>query len=71
MTLKAVGLGKFVSGSIDKNIIIWNEKREEPEGIHENVHDGTVYCLDSMGEGKFLSGGEDCKIKMWNNTEVV
>jgi len=72
MTLRSVMDNRFASGSTDGNLILWSSETDEAIAINENIHEGTIYAIESLGNNNsFVSGGEDCKIRLWKDLEVV
>jgi F-box/WD-40 domain protein 7 len=61
-------LDLLVSGSGDKNVILWklqNEKLNLIDKVVLNAHQSDIYCVDVFDE-YIASGGADSLIIIWN-----
>jgi len=57
---------RFISGSSDKSLIIWDTKKGEV--LHRLYHNGAVLCVAWSTNGKYIaSGSEDCTIRIWTS----
>jgi WD40 repeat protein len=57
----------LASGSIDKNVILWDVASRERLGASLSGHDGPVYSVALSPDGKTLaSGSGDSSIILWN-----
>ena len=57
--------GRFVIGSGDKSIIIFNNKTFKPD-LTIKEHNGTIYCLTQLSTGILASCSADKTIKLYN-----
>ena len=57
--------GRFVTGSADKSIIIYNNKTFKPDLIIKKHKDG-VTCLIQLNSGELVSCSNDKTIKLYN-----
>jgi len=60
--------GRFVTGSADKSIIIYNNKTFKPDLIIKKHKDG-VTCLIQLNSGELVSCSNDKTIKLYNINE--
>uniref|UniRef100_A0A182SY28 PFU domain-containing protein n=1 Tax=Anopheles maculatus TaxID=74869 RepID=A0A182SY28_9DIPT len=58
--------GRYVSGSADKNIVVWNERGEKLVVL--KGHKDCVRGLCPLPKGGFLSCSNDATIRYWNDT---
>uniref|UniRef100_A0A182WFH9 Phospholipase A-2-activating protein n=1 Tax=Anopheles minimus TaxID=112268 RepID=A0A182WFH9_9DIPT len=58
--------GRYVSGSADKNIFVWNERGEKLVVL--KGHKDCVRGLCPLPKGGFLSCSNDATIRHWNDT---
>ncbi|XP_053677354.1 phospholipase A-2-activating protein [Anopheles nili] len=58
--------GRYISGSADKNIFVWNEKGEKLVVL--KGHKDCVRGLCPIPKGGFLSCSNDATIRYWNDT---
>ncbi|KFB49117.1 AGAP008620-PA-like protein [Anopheles sinensis] len=58
--------GKYITGSADKNIFVWNEKGEKLVVL--KGHKDCVRGLCALPKGGFLSCSNDATIRYWNDT---
>lgn len=72
ISLQITSDDKFIiSGSLDKNVIIWNVEERRPVIIYKG-HTGYVNLLEITSDSKYLiSGSIDTTIKIWNIGEFV
>ena len=57
--------GRFVTGSYDHSIIIYNNKTFKPD-LTIKEHSGPVYCIIQLSSGILASGSDDNTIKLYN-----
>ena len=57
--------GRFVTGSDDHSIIIYNNKTFKPDLIIKE-HNDHVYCIIQLSSGIIASGSNDSTIKLYN-----
>jgi len=57
--------GRFATGSLDKSIIIYNNKTFKPD-ITINEHSSHVYCIIQLSCGLLASCSDDKTIKLYN-----
>ena len=57
--------GRFVTGSGDKSIIIYNNKTFKSE-LTIKEHNGSIYCLTQLSSGILASCSSDKTIKLYN-----
>ncbi|XP_037928424.1 phospholipase A-2-activating protein-like [Teleopsis dalmanni] len=57
-------IGRSLTGSADKTIIIWNKRGENERLIFG--HTGCIRQLISFDKKLFVSGGDDSVIRVWN-----
>ena len=57
--------GRFVTGSLDKSIIIYNNKTFKPD-LTIKEHKGSVYCVLQLSSGELASCSDDNTIKIFN-----
>lgn len=58
--------GKYVTGSADKNIFVWNSKGEKLRVL--KGHTDCVRGLIGLSNGSLLSCSNDATIRLWNDT---
>ena len=56
--------GRFVTGSYDKSIIIYNNKTFKPD-LTIKEHNSYVYCIIQLSSGILASGSNDKTIKLY------
>ena len=56
--------GRFVTGSDDHSIIIYNNKTFKPD-LTIKEHSGYVYCIIQLRSGILASGSADKTIKLY------
>ena len=60
--------GRFVTGSYDHSIIIYNNKTFKPD-LTIREHSNSVYSLTQLSSGVLASGSTDKTIKLYNINE--
>lgn len=58
--------GKYVTGSADKNIFVWNARGEKLVVL--KGHTDCVRALVGLDDGSFLSASNDASIRHWSDT---
>ena len=60
--------GRFVTGSLDKSIIIYNNKTFKPD-LTIKEHNGSVRSVIKLNSGELVSCSDDKTIKLYNINE--
>ena len=61
--------GRFVSGSSDGTLKIWDPRHEEPGAqcvATLRGHTDWIYCVLLLHDGRFVSGSDDRTLKIWD-----
>ena len=60
--------GRFVSGSDDRTLKIWDPSKEPGAQCVATLrgHTGGINCITLLPDGRFVSGSDDGTLKIWD-----
>ncbi len=65
--------GRFVSGSFDETLKIWDPSKEPGTQCVATLlgHTAGIFCIRLLPDGRFVSGSDDRTLKIWDPEKYI